>query len=364
MGHRADELPHLQDQELLSRWSRTARLLIDAGGLDEEEVVDGDVVLEDVSSRNRNAIVSRTAGSRLFVKTAVGAGREADRYARLLAVPGLAPFLPVVDRTSSSEDLLVLRVEDGAADLWNHHLAREAFPAHLGAAVGRALALLHSGTRTPGAPRPAEHLPVALDIHRPHVAMWRELSPAAAELVGMLQEDDRMVSRFEDLRRSWGARSTIHGDVKWPNIVVVPGSRPFVRLVDWEHSDEGDPAWDVGSALAAYLGFWLYSISPKDDEGDPAGLAAAARFPLGRMRRAITALWETYVTAGGPGDVGVLRWRSTAFCGVRLVQSAFEESDGRTRLSGRGALHLQVAANILRDPDAAAERLLGLEMVA
>jgi hypothetical protein len=131
--------------------------------------------------------------------------------------------------------------------------------------------------------------------------------------------------------------------------------------VDWEHSGSGDPAWDLGSALAAYVTFWLASIVPAVD-ADAARLAAAARYPLREMWPAMAALWSSYL-ATGEADAGrrELRRRTSAHCGARLVQTALEEAAHRDRTSGLARLHVQVAENILSDPERAATDLLGLD---
>ena len=46
-------------------------------------------------------------------------------------------------------------------------------------------------------------------------------------------------------RRCPGA--LVHGDVKWDNVVLDPHG---MQLFDWELSGAGDPAWDLGSAVA------------------------------------------------------------------------------------------------------------------
>ena len=341
-----------------------ARQLVADGLIDAAGAVDGEIVLRDASSRNLNAIVSQPSGPGLFVKRGMASGPEAAAYRRLRAVPGLSAYLPTVRRSDPHAGLLILAVERGAEDLWARHRREGRFPAEVGREVGRALGALHLGTRL-APPRPAaQRSPDFLDLHRPPVESLRELSAASLDLVATLQRHPSIPKHLEELRAGWREEALIHSDVKWPNIVAVPGEAqgaPSLRLVDWEHATEGDPAWDVGSAVAAYLSFWLSSIRARP-QATALDLAAAARYPLATMRPAIRACWEGYlaaarVPAGGADD---LLARTAAWAAVRLIVTAFEHSEHRNAISPLALLHLQVAANMLDAPPEAAFGLLGL----
>ncbi len=350
----------------LRDWPALARRLVADGILEAAAVVDGGLEVRDSSGRNDNAILSPRDGPSLFVKRGPAAEREAAVCRRLRGVPGLAPYLPAPPLADPERTTLVLAVETGARDLWTHQLAEERFSKDVAHCVGRALGLLHRGTRL-RAPRHAPgHAPWALEVHRPRVESLRELTPATLSLVRLLQRQHPLGARLDDLRAGWRLGALTHNDVKWPNILLVPGDADVpIRLVNWEHAGDGDPAWDIGSALAGYLTFWLYSI-----RGFPgataADLAAAARFPLGSMRPAIGACWHGYLEGADLGrrESAELLRRSTALCAARLIGTAYEETAGRNALSPFASLHLQVAANILDDPGQAAHRLLGLGPMA
>ena len=261
----------------------------------------------------------------------------------------------------------MLAVEAGAEDLWAYGLARRRLPAAVAAHVGRALGLLHRGTRLPDPRAAPDRAPYALSLHRPRLDDLRALSPGSIDLVKALQAHGTIGERLDALRLGWREEALVHFDVKWPNVLVVPAAdgRPgSIRLVDWEQAGDGDPAWDVGSAFAAFVSFWLYSIPRPTTGRTPGDLASSARVPLGEMRGAIRACWESYLTAAqiatAPAE-DLLR-RAVGLCAARLVRTASEESQIRTTLDARSALHLQVAANVLDDPDAAAARLLGLDL--
>jgi Phosphotransferase enzyme family len=365
---RGDGAPWQRGRALaLSGWSALVRELVEDGVLDAAIAVDGGLVVDDVSRRNHNALASQRSSQAFFIKREAEPGRESQIYRRLCGIPGLSEYLPEVALSDPARALLLLFVEREAQDLWAHHLARGRFPPALGHALGRALGLLHLGTRLP-APRPAPNeAPFVLGLHRPRVEDLRELSPASIELVKLIQRNEAIGAGLEELRRGWQEVALMHSDVKWPNVIVVPsaGDAPTsIRLVDWEHARDGDPAWDVGSALGAYVTFWLSSIPLSGPRMTPEEIASRARFPIHQMRPAIRACWAGYRAAAEvPLDAshGLLR-RAVGLCAARLIRTAFEGTETRATMSTRARLHLQVAANVMSDPGAAARRLLGLTL--
>jgi hypothetical protein len=330
------------------------------GVLDASAAVDGEVVVHDLSRRNLNMLVSQGPAA-VFVKR--GSGMERTWYRRIAGVPALADLVPPVRETGEESDLLLIETETGTTDLWDYHLEREAFPVALGRDVGRALGLLHHGAPRSMAEGDRARPPTALSIHRPPVEALRELTPATLRLVRMLQRHRTAGEVLDHFRGSWNDAAVIHNDVKWPNILAVPrpgGVLPGIRLVDWEQAGVGDPAWDLGSALAAYLTFWISSISPRPGAHGAADLADSARFPLEAMRPAIRACWAEYGATSGLGNSDEFLVRVAGFAATRLLQTAYEATEATMVVSPAASLHLQVAVNVLDDPARAAAQLLGL----
>jgi hypothetical protein len=101
-------------------------------------------------------------------------------------------------------------------------------------------------------------------------------------------------------------------------------------------------------------------------ETAPERLVGLARHPLPRMQPAIRAFWHAYVRQRGlPVRLARAQLRQAVRYGAaRLVQTAYEQVQAMTQLTGTVVCALQVAFNMLRRPDEAAERLLGLPLEA
>jgi aminoglycoside phosphotransferase (APT) family kinase protein len=341
------------------------------------------VVVADVSRRNRNFRV--TAGPRAFLlkqargngdRAASGVGcfaGEADAYGRLWGVdPGAAAgVLPRLIAFDAARRVLVTELVPGE-DLRGYHRRVGRFPRSIGRAIGAALAWTH---RTPNAEvsdcrateaGEARGAPLALGIHRPDLASVASMSSACIRLTTIVQAAPAIGRALDDLGLAWRDSVFVHGDVKWDNVVVVrPESRGSlrnpIRLVDWEIAGPGEPAWDVGSALAAYLEAWMLSL-PLVPGRPPADVAGLAGHPLPTVRPAAQALWAAYADGAGLDGPEARRFlrRSMRFAAVRLLQTAYEMSQHSVRLNAGVVVLVQAAANILGRPRAAAGDLLGL----
>ena len=157
----------------------------------------------------------------------------------------------------------------------------------------------------------------------------------------------------------------IHGDIRWDNVLAVRGADAKrwtrLQLIDWELSEAGDPAVDVGAFFAEYLRAWLQSIPIVDPE-DPGRLLEDARFPLRRMRPALRAFWDAYTRhrTSGSGELSRTLHRATLFAGSRVLTVALEQAQTLAELRP-GVLGLvRLSENILRRPEEASAHLLGL----
>jgi Ser/Thr protein kinase RdoA (MazF antagonist) len=351
-----------------------ARYLLDAGLMGPEAVLDGDLVIRDVSSRNRNFRVETRNGPCYLLKqgvtaeTVAGVGHEAAIYQQLMQVDsGLTQYVPRFYAYDPAPGVLVLELVRGAEDLRTAQLRTGTFSAGPGAQLGSALGALHRATRELVGPASPTTPPWILWVHRPNAQLFRDVSAASLELIRIVQGAAGFPEALERLRDRWEPASVVHGDVKWDNCLLTePGDGgEALKLIDWEAAMPGDPRWDLGSALSHYLSFWLFSI-PVTGTDPPERFPELAAYPLDSMKSALAACWLAYLSAYGlearPSSdwlLGVIE-----FAAARLVQTAFEAAQMMQQLTSSIVLHLQLALNVLERPQEAATRLLGLPLGA
>jgi len=309
-------------------------------------IVSAELRISDASSRNRNLRVRGGAGESLLLKqgivadSAASLANEVALYRRLTAADaGLAACVPRLHGHDAARGILILEWVGEGEDLDALHRRRGRVAPGLAAALGRVLAAVHAVARDGEELR--EDPPWVLALHRPALEALRYLSAGSIELIGLLQDDERIGGALDALREGWSAGVLVHRDVKWANCIAHPaaaGARlTRVKLVDWEMAGWGDAAFDVGSVFSEVAAF----------EPRRGAAAAAASF------------WRAYTGAAGLDERAAARVldRSLRFAGARLVQTAFEHTQEAAVLEARVARLVRLGRELLLAPHAARDRL-------
>jgi aminoglycoside phosphotransferase (APT) family kinase protein len=200
----------------------------------------------------------------------------------------------------------------------------------------------------------------ALSLPEPPHELLLDLSTGALDLVGRVQASAALCDRLCGLRGDVAADALVHGDLRWDNCLAVAAPegrrRTRVLLIDWELAGAGPAAFDVGTVLAEHLKTWVGSI-PIVAPSDPGRLASWATHPLSRMQPAMQAFWSAYRLARARPPT----LRQVVECAaVRLLQAAVEQAGALSEASAHTITLVQLADNMLREPEEAALRLLGL----
>jgi hypothetical protein len=124
--------------------------------------------------------------------------------------------------------------------------------------------------------------------------------------------------------------------------------------VDWELADFGDPCWDAGCVVQAYLYLCLRPFLARRRESLAERLGhAGAR--ADSMRAALGGFWRQY----SPGPEPAVLERVLGCAAARLVQMALEVMHGQPEPTPMALSLLAAGEEVLSRPLAAA-RLLGL----
>jgi Phosphotransferase enzyme family len=356
--------------------------LFEHGLVTERDLLDDHLTIEQVTGRNRNfrVVVGTEIGTKkgYFLKQTPeddDGGRplltaESVIYEHSPADPAysaLAPFLPRFHMFDRARGVLVVDLEMDMGVAWDGDDVPPTTVAH---AVADAVAACHSLPREaidayfPGRSAPARR-PWVLTIARPNVTDLRELSPAQAQVIRIVQGRPNLEQQIDDLAATWVDTTFVHGDLKWSNILVrtgpIPEGRSAVTLVDWELAALGDPAWDVGSMLHSYLAYAVLGL-PVDERATAEEATRLFANALPPVQAQLRAFWSRYVmaTMGSEQDVARLLKRVVPYTGARLLQSAFEWCHGEAHVPRSATAVLQIGINILGHPDAARHNLLGL----
>lgn len=350
--------------------------------IDPASIVTGGLTVVDVSRRNCNFKVISTQGPCYLVKQGISPDRattvaheaavyqllESDTRAHNVKLPH---YLPRFYRYDPQEHMLILELLPNAEDFRQYHARYGRFSTSLAAMAGKSLGTLHRltqpGNRLWDDSWFLDQLPWILTIHRPSLWIFWDVSEANLQLIKIVQHSTEFCQLLDDLRQDWQADRLIHHDIKWDNWIIFAQSssrrKVGLKLIDWELAALGDPCWDVGSVFNDYLSFWLSSI-PITGEEPPERFLELSRYPLERMQPALRSFWASY-TRQMDLDASIAdQWllRAVRYGAARLVQTAFEQMQRSTQLTGNIICILQLSLNMLRRPHEAAVLLLGIPL--
>lgn len=276
----------------------------------------------------------------------------------------LEPFIPELCDFDQDRQALTTRFISGGEDLFEHLRRAGKISTQIAGELGRCFGKFHceSDERLLNSPHCSvfpKQIPWILSSERRNSHPFKELSPATSQLFDQV-ESTRLPAALDELRNEWRVSTLMHGDMRLENCILVQSSTdaPELKIVDWELADLGDPCWDVGSIVQAFLATHIISIPPFEGELD---LNALLMHPsLTSLQPTIRSFWQSYT-----GELrnlkernGILFQRCLRYGAARMVQSAYEFMQFTPHLS-RNALHLlEVSSDILTKPTSAAEQLL------
>ena len=335
------------------------------------DVVLGAVQVIDLSRRNHNLAVDRSAGQSFLVKHYMqrDTSESREHYLYGLVHEQADAVSAGVPRTIAHPgSSLCLAYFPNAMTLNQLVVPASAFPTQPAKALGSWLGSLHSAERL-RSPERAQQLsgclPWILTIDRPTPELLNSLSGASLRLLETIQQQADIAAALHELRRSWRRDALIHNDLKWDNIITVPSPQEqhaMLMVIDWELAGVGDARWDLGSVFAAFLAMWGGSI-PILRDAPPDSLLSLAEHPLETLQPAANAFWFAYQASarqhGEPAysDVDTVM----RHCGARLIQNAIERAQLRSTLAADSVILLQIAQNVIRHPREAAQHLLALK---
>lgn len=364
---------------ILSR-SNVVHYLLDQGLLPLEAVVNGELMVVDATRRNRNFKVMRRGQQGYFVKqiqlwdaqTVATLGAEATCYRLAREMPEFSTLSELVPRDflyDRYRHVLVTELLPDAESMMDYHRRLNAFPQEAARLLGTQFGRLHrepmpSLEGRPEATSFRRQQPWALSSHQ-GANMFGALSGGSTKLLEIVQSYPDFQRTLEEMRADWRIERLMHGDVKWENCVIYPTAsrdgKLGTKIVDWELSDIGDPSWDIGAVLQAYISFWVFSMRFGADV-PAAQLEDSAQYPIEKMQPSIRAFWQAYIgmLELERAAADLLLVRSVKYGAARMIQTAYESMQYSPQILPSALGLLQVSFNILKEPKKAATQLLGL----
>ncbi|NEQ83928.1 MAG: hypothetical protein F6K26_28220 [Moorea sp. SIO2I5] len=148
---------------------------------------------------------------------------------------------------------------------------------------------------------------------------------------------------------------------QWEQRLSEYSDQNLLQLIDWERWNWGDPACDLGTAIAGYLLLWLNSIAVHSAIKLEQSLQLAT-IPLEVIRPSMVAILQTYMQTFSKA----LEERSDfiklviQFAGLALIYKIIENILSHQDFNNQSICILQVAKNLLCQPEKSLKSIFGV----
>jgi Phosphotransferase enzyme family len=284
-------------------------------------------------------------------------------------------FLPKILHFDPNCAILIVEFLTTHVDLYRYYSQENQFPVEIARSIGRLLATLHSQTFDRGEYQQflhersnAEMINPASDIiqrlARITPVVFRMMPIECLQFFKLYQRFPSLSQAISDLGNSIAPSCLIHNDLKINNILLdlsweSPTSN-IIKLIDWERTNWGDPAFDLGCMLGSYLEIWLDRLTISNSLSINESLQLTST-PLELLQPSLFSLLQSYL-AGFPA-ITISRPdyldRVVQFAGLSLIQRIEITIDEERIFGNRGIIMLQVAKQLLCTPQAAMNTLFG-----
>ncbi|MEH2083968.1 MAG: aminoglycoside phosphotransferase family protein [Nostoc sp.] len=288
----------------------------------------------------------------------------------------LRASMPEVLHFEAEHSIIVFSYLDDYRDLEDFYGKEKIFPTQIVEAIATILATIHRATFNRQeyqeffSAKPTNNLSLA------HVPNWiRSIERIGPEIFGIVPVDGlkffKLYQRYESLGQAMKELADVfqpccltHNDLKLNNILLHNNwqqeSPNIVRLIDWETSTWGDPAFDLGTLIASYLQIWLSSLVISKSLTIEESLRLAMT-PLEQLQPSIAALTKAYFD----NFPEILEHRPNClmqvvqFAGFALIQQIQPMIQYQKYFGNKGICMLQVAKSLLCRPEQSLATVFG-----
>ncbi|MCC5624589.1 aminoglycoside phosphotransferase family protein [Nostoc sp. CHAB 5715] len=288
----------------------------------------------------------------------------------------ISAIAPLVVHFDQENSILVRNYLGDYLELATFYHNNDIFPQEIATAIGTTLAGLHRATYNrreyrdfmatapQGEFRYGFYNP-AQGVESIGPEIFGTVPTDALKFYLLYQQSESLESAIADLAYTWNPCCLTHNDLKLNNILVHSKweklDNCLIRLIDWEACSWGDPAFDLGTLLASYLGIWLKSlvVDPTIELEESLHLALT---PLESLQPSIIALIRAYLNAFPM----ILEYRNDfivrvmQFAGLALIRQIQDMITCRKSFNNADICMLQVAKSLLTMPQQAVLIIFGI----
>lgn len=356
-----------QQESVVLHLENLPRYLLDRQLISAVEVVDGRLMVEDRSRRNRNFKILSPERQNLLVKQ----GRFSDEQGNTVRTEALVLhaihhhsafeatrwFTPPLIYYDFENNILVSELVHPATSLTKFHLnlGQVHFPVEAARTVAHQLAHFHAGGE-------AAIAAGGMDFLKPG-APWVFSDQTLLDDTGVRGSYVKMIkakgifARQPAELKTWLAegKGIVHADIRWDNFVLTHGAgkggNMNFRLIDFELAHVGDSAYDLASYLAEYVRFMFMTTFGHEIDGIEA-LKAKSLFQPEDAHESIRMFVGAYCRRRGFGKAqsAELLERVRAYLPYAILVVGLESLQRQTRVTGVAKTALEISDLVSREP--------------
>ncbi|MEH2362415.1 phosphotransferase family protein [Nostoc sp.] len=280
--------------------------------------------------------------------------------------------------------ILTYKYSKNYIDLESYYINKKNLTQEVAESLGITLADLHSQTmnsqtcqdfmkkRIAGELCYQFYLPVHLQDRLEPETLFG-LRPESYKIIGLYQQSGKLKSALKELLASQKSCCLTHNNLQSYNILMTekwdvllsknsPNKKDIIiKLINWENSSWGDPAWDVGAAISSYLLLWLNSLISHSDIPLEESLRLATR-PLEIIQPLNLILARSYISKFPE----ILEYypnflqRVVQFAGFGLIYSIIMMIQSFKGANKNSIYIVQVAKSLLCRPEKSFKSVFGI----
>ncbi|MFK0734496.1 MAG: phosphotransferase [Gloeotrichia echinulata HAB0833] len=288
-------------------------------------------------------------------------------------------FLPEVLHFDAENSIIVFKYLDDYRDLMDFYTKEKSFSIEIAQEIGTILGTIHrdSFNRQEYQEFFSEN---SENLRANQVSrLIRGLERVEPEIFGLVPDDglkffalyqryDSLGEAIAELGNSLTLSCLTHNDLKLNNILLYKdwqdSSNNIIRLIDWERSAWGDPAFDLGTLIASYVQIWLGSLVISNSLTIEESLRLAM-IPLELLQPSIGTLTQAYLNTF-PKIVEHrpdFLQRVVQFTGFAIIQQIQSMIQYEKSFGNMGIAMLQVAKALLCRPVQSMSTIFGAASV-
>lgn len=311
-----------------------------------------------------------------FIDRFSGKSSEIDRIHSLL---------PEVVHFNAEDSIIVFNYLSEFTDLSDFYAKENPFPVAIASEIGTNLAKIHSATLDRSEyheffsshtedPKTSLNPILNLGLEKIEPEIFGSIPSDGIKFLTLYQRYDSLGKAISKLVSTSCPCCLTHNDLKLNNIllhcswedILIQKERTnslnkWLVLIDWERSDWGDPAFDLGTLIASYLQIWLGSLVISKFISIDESLRMAM-IPLDLLQPSLAALAKAYFInfpeiLEQQSDFLIRAVQFAGFSLIRQIQAMlqYQKSFGNT-----GICMLQVAKSLLTLPLQSIETVFGV----